>query len=56
MKKHCEKFDADYESDTGKWLEIKCDSKNCEYCSERPDEHKPHEWEFIEGKLSWCGK
>jgi len=56
MKKHCELFDANYDSDTGEWLEDKCGNENCDYCSKRPKEHKPHKWNFIDGTEGWCGK
>jgi len=55
MKKHCEKYDAYYESKTGKWLEGKCSSKDCEYCSKRPEKHTSHQWAFVD-KEEWCGK
>jgi len=42
MKKYCEKWDSYYESETGKWLESKCEDKNCEWYN-RPDIHIGHE-------------
>lgn len=48
MKRHCEKYDAYFESKTGKWLEEKCSNKKCSYCSKRPNKHKPHKWEFVD--------
>lgn len=36
-KKYCEKHDAYYDDKKDKWLEGKCNDKNCEFCSTRPD-------------------
>ena len=47
MKKYCEKYDAYFESKTGKWLEKECGDKLCVFCSQRPRKHKQHEWEFV---------
>lgn len=35
-QKYCEKFDVHFDYDTGKYLEPKCSSKICAYCSKRP--------------------
>lgn len=54
MKKHCEKYDAYFDSGTGKWLEGKCKSKDCGYCENRPKKHSPHKWQFIDLKWEMC--
>lgn len=50
----CEKYDAYFDSDTGKWLEKRCSSKNCTYCSKRPRKHIPHKWIYIDGSVGMC--
>ncbi len=53
-KKHCEKYDAYFESRTGKWLEEKCEDKKCEFCGSRPDKHTSHKWGFTDGSKEVC--
>lgn len=31
------KYDAYYNTDTGEWLEKKCDDPECEFCAGRPE-------------------
>lgn len=54
-KIYCEKFDAYYDERDGSWMERRCSSKDCEFCSKRPVEHKPHKWLFIDGVKKYCG-
>ena len=54
MKKHCEKYDASFDSKTGEWLEDKCISKDCTYCKDRPKKHSSHKWKFIDLKWGMC--
>lgn len=42
---YCEKYDADFVSETGKWKSNNCGQKLCRYCGKRPPRHKPHAWE-----------
>ncbi len=37
-KRYCEIYDVMY-GRFGKWLESKCQNKECEYCSKRPRRH-----------------
>lgn len=37
-KSYCERFDVYFDKKTGKYLEGKCRSRNCEFCSKRPKE------------------
>ena len=49
MKKYREKFDVYYDGNTGKYLEKKCNDKECDYCKDRPkkliDACKKCNWE-----------
>jgi hypothetical protein len=40
MRKHCEKFDVIYDTETGKYLEHGCNDPDCEYCAKRPENLK----------------
>lgn len=31
------KYDANYDTETGEWIEPKCDDPACEFCANRPD-------------------
>lgn len=37
IKLRNEKYDAYYDSDTGEWLEDKCNDPECKFCKDRPD-------------------
>lgn len=50
--KYCEKYDS-YFDKNNKWLERKCHDKECMFCSKRPDKHKKHKWEFLDG-IRYC--
>jgi len=40
MEEYCSEFDADYDLETGEWLEGMCrEWETCEYCSCRPSKH-----------------
>jgi len=55
MKKYCEKFDVYYDGNTGKYLEKKCNDKECDYCKDRPkkliDACKKCNWEEIDNSI-----
>ena len=34
------KYDAYYYSDTGDWIEGRCDDRKCIYCTNRPEKYK----------------
>lgn len=54
MKKYCERHDAYFDSNTGKWLDGKCIDKNCEFCKSRPKIHKSHKHKIVTGEIEWC--
>jgi len=53
-KHHCEKYDAYFNPKTGEWLEPKCGSDECEYCSKRPPKHMPHTYVLPSGEEVVC--
>ena len=50
-KKHCQRYDAYFNSKTNEWLETACKDRFCEFCADRPVKHKVHK----NGDGSICG-
>lgn len=40
IEKYCFKYDAFYNAETGEFTEKPCGSQNCEFCKDRPKNHK----------------
>jgi len=50
-RKYCELHDAYFDERDGSWMERKCPDDKCNFCSKRPEMHKPHRWQHPD--LAW---
>jgi len=53
-KKMCDKYDAYFDERDGSWIEKRCPDPKCNFCSKRPEMHKPHKWEHIDRTKFIC--